>query len=76
MKIHIASAELVVLETENGESVDRDLAQEIIRSALEENGLEQWSSIEIEDYTYRNSGLLFAKPISVFIPGFMARLTN
>ena len=76
MKIHIAAAELVVLETENGESVDRDLAQEIIRSALEENGLEQWSSIEIEHYTYLNSGLIFAKPIKVYIPEFMARLTN
>ncbi len=76
MKIHIATTEIVVLEKENGELVDRDTTQAIIRAALEENGLEQWSSIEIEDYTYRDSGLLFAKPIKVYIPGFMTRLTN
>jgi hypothetical protein len=76
MKIHIATEQLLVLETENGDLADGDSAQEIIRAVLEENGFEQWSSIEIEDYTYRNSGLLFAKPIKVYIPGFMARLTN
>lgn len=76
MKIHIANAELVVIETERGEPSDRDSVEKSIRSVLEANGLEQWSSIEVEDYTYRNVGLVFAKPIKVFIPGFMARLTN
>ena len=76
MKIHIATSDLVVLETENEEPADRDAAQVLIRSVLEAEGLEQWSSIEIENYTYLNSGLIFAKPIKVYIPEFMMRLTN
>lgn len=76
MKIHIASSELVVIEVENGEYAERESAQEIIRSVLDANDLEQWSSIEIEDYTYRNAGLIFAKPIKVFIPSFLTRFTN
>jgi len=76
MKIHIANPDLVVLETENGEPADRDAAQALIRKVLESENLEQWSSIEIENYTYLNSGLIFAKPIKVYIPEFMMRLTN
>ena len=76
MKIHIATQDLVVLETEKGEPADRDAAQILIRSVLEEEGIEQWSSIEVENYTYLNAGLIFAKPIKVYMPGFMARLTN
>lgn len=75
MKVQIATPELVVLETAAGEK-DEQISQTLIRTALKENGIEQWSSIEIEDYTYRNSRLIFAKPVKVYIPGFLMRLTD
>lgn len=76
MKIHIATPELVVLEAENSELNDGNLAQGIVRTALEHNGIEQWSSIEIEDFTYRNQKLVFATPIKIYIPSFLARLLD
>ncbi|MGI5986239.1 MAG: hypothetical protein GXY01_08065 [Clostridiales bacterium] len=74
MTIHIATPELVVLETESGELTDSNKAQMIIRSALEVKGIEQWSSIEIEDFTYQGNQLIFAKPVKVFIHDILARL--
>lgn len=74
MIIHIATPELVVLEAENGELNDGDSAQGMVRTALEDNGIEQWSSIEIEDFTFRNARLVFATPIRIYIPGFLVRL--
>ncbi|MFB0920769.1 MAG: hypothetical protein QMB62_07800 [Oscillospiraceae bacterium] len=74
MKIHIATPELVVFEAEEDELPDEKTAQETVRSALDANGLSQWDSIEIEDYTYRGQRLLFAKPIKVFVPSFFTKL--
>ncbi len=76
MKIHIATPELVVLEAENGELTDENLAQETVRSALETEGLVQWDSIEIEDFTYQDRRLLFAKPVKIYVPSFLARLLD
>jgi len=76
MKIHISTSELVVLEPENGELMDESSVQEIVRSVLEDKKLEQWSSIEVEIYTYNNNQLIFAKPIKIYIPSFLARLTE
>ena len=76
MKIHIATSELVVLELENEEQMNEDMAQIIVRSALEEKKLEQWSSIEVEIYTYKLNQLIFAKPIKIYIPSFLSRLTE
>ena len=74
MIIHIATPDLVVFEAENGELTDENAVQGIVRTALEGEGLEQWSSIEVEDFTYRNQRLVFATPIKIFIPSFLARL--
>lgn len=74
MKVHIATSELVVIEMDGGETADKESAQNRIRSVLEDEGFEPWSSIEIEDYTYRRQHLMFAKPIKVLIPGFLSRL--
>ncbi len=76
MIIHIATPELVVLEAGNEELVDGASAQGSIRTLLEEEGIEQWSSIEIEDYTYRNKRLIFATPIKIYIPNFLAALLD
>ncbi len=76
MIIHIATPELVVLETEICYKTDGEAVQELVRSALEGEGLEQWSSIEVEAYTYRNQNLIFATPIKIFIPSFLARLLD
>lgn len=76
MRIHIASSELVVFETENAEHLDEDKAQTIVRTALEEKELEQWSSIEIETFTYQKNQLIFAKPIKIYIPSFLSRLLD
>ena len=76
MIIHIATPELVVLETEICYKTDGEAVQELVRSALEGEGLEQWSSIEAEAYTYRNQRLIFATPIKIFIPSFLARLLD
>ena len=74
MRIQIATSELVVFEAEAGELTDEASAQDIVRTALERQGLEQWSSIEIEEFTYRGLRLAFAKPVKVFIPSVLARL--
>ena len=74
MKIQIATPELVVLEAREEELPDEKIAQETVRSALDLRGLAQWDSIEIEDFTYHDQRLLFAKPVKVFIPSFMVRL--
>ncbi|NCB74156.1 MAG: hypothetical protein EOM51_05360 [Clostridia bacterium] len=76
MIIHIATPELVVLETKSCEQSGENVRQGMVRSVLEEGGLEQWSSIEIEEYTYRDAQLLFAAPIKIFIPSFLAALLN
>lgn len=76
MKIHIATPELVVLEAENGELPDGSTAQGCVRTVLEGEGIEQWSSIEIEDYTYREKHLIFATPIKIYIPNFLACLLD
>ena len=76
MIIHIATPELVVIEAENDELKDGSSAQGIVRTVLEDKGIEQWSSIEIEDFTYRNARLVFAIPIKIYIPDFLARLLN
>lgn len=76
MIIHIATPELVVLEADNRELTDGEAVQEQIRSALECEGLEPWSSVEVEDFTYCNQRLIFATPIKVFIPSFLARLLD
>jgi len=74
MRIQIATSELVVFEAEAGELTDEASAQDIVRTALERQGLEQWSSIEIEEFTYCSLRLAFAKPVKVFIPSVLARL--
>jgi len=74
MKIQIVAPELVVLETA-GETEETD-PRTLILEALEKKGLEPWNSIEIEDYTYRNSGLIFAKPVKVYIPEILLRLAD
>ena len=74
MITHIATSELVVLEPENGELIDENRAQTIVRSALEEKELEQWSSMEVEIFTYQKNQLIFAKPIKIFIPNFLINL--
>jgi len=74
MKIHIATPELVVLEAKEEELQDEKIAQEMVRSALDSEDIVQWDSIEIEDFTYCDQRLLFAKPVKVFIPSLMARL--
>lgn len=76
MIIHIATPELVVLEAETCDLTDGEAVQAQIRSVLEGEGLEPWSSIEVEDFTYRNQRLIFATPIKVFIPSFLARLLD
>ena len=74
MKIQIATPELVVLEAGEEELPDEKSAQDTVRSALDSSGLAQWDSIEIEDFTYRDQRLLFAKPIKVFVPSFLTKL--
>lgn len=76
MIIHIATPELVVIETKSCEQSGENVQQELVRSVLTEEGLEQWSSIEIEEYTYREQRLIFATPIKIFIPSFFAALLN
>ena len=76
MIIHIATPELVVLEAENGELTDGSTAQACVREVLDGEGLEQWSSIEIEDYTYCKNHLIFATPIKIYIPNFLACLLD
>lgn len=76
MIIHIATPELVVIEAENGEITDGSTAQRCVREVLEGEGIEQWSSIEIEDYTYRENHLVFATPIKIYIPNFLAYLLD
>lgn len=74
MKVHIATPELVVLEAKEEELLDEKIAQEMVRSALDSKDIAQWDSIEIEDFTYCDQRLLFAKPVKVFIPNFLNRL--
>ena len=74
MKVQIATPELVVLEAGEKELQNEKSAQDMVRSALDGEGLAQWDSIEIEDFTYREGRLLFAKPIKVFVPSFLTRL--
>ncbi len=76
MIIHIATPELVVVETKSCEQSGENGQQELVRSVLTEEGLEQWSSIEIEEYTYRDQQLIFATPIKIYIPCFLARLLD
>lgn len=76
MTIHLATPELVVFEAEVCEQTDGETLQCFIRSALECEGFEPWSSIEVEDFTYRGQRLIFATPIKVFIPSFLARLLD
>ena len=76
MIIHVATPELVVLEAKNEELSDENTAETIVRNALAAEELEQWSSIEIEDFTYLNKRLIFATPIRIYIPNFLARLLN
>ncbi len=76
MTIHVAVAELVVFETSGSEQFDENEQQAIVRTALEEQGLEQWSSMEIEEFTYQGQRLIFASPIKIFIPNFLAALLN
>jgi len=76
MTIHIATPKLVVLEADNGALAAGMSAQGSVRTALEYEGIEQWSSIEIEDYTYCDRRLIFATPIKVYIPNFLARLLD
>lgn len=74
MKIQIATSQLVVLEAREEELPDEKIAQETVRSALDSRGLAQWDSIEIEEFTYRDQRLLFAKPIKVYVPSLLVRL--
>lgn len=76
MIIQIATPGLVVLEAENGELTEEYEARETVLSVLEDRELGGWSSVEIEAYTYRGRRLLFAKPVRVFFPGFLARLLD
>ncbi|MBP8640586.1 MAG: hypothetical protein KBI01_06775 [Oscillospiraceae bacterium] len=76
MTIHIATPELIVLEGEACDHTDGETLQAFIRSALEFEGYEPWSSIEVEDFTYGNRRLIFVTPIRIFIPSFLARLLD
>ena len=76
MIIHIATPQLVVFEIMSGEEIDEEGQQDIVRSVLVKSGLEQWSSIEMEEFTYRGQKLIFAMPIKIYIPNFLAALLN
>jgi len=76
MIIHIATPQLIVLEKESHELLNGNQSQELVRSVLEDRSLEQWSSIEIEEFTYCDQQLIFATPIKIYIPGFLARLLD
>lgn len=74
MTVHLTTPRLVVLETEDWEAADENAVQEALQAALDGEGHERWSSVEIETFTYRGRRLLLAKPVRVLVPDFLVRL--
>ena len=71
MEVHIASPWLVVFELGNETAVDRDLAGALVHEVLTQCGLDDWSSIEIEHFTYYSKQLIVAKPIKLYMPNWL-----
>lgn len=74
MKIHIATEQLIVFETESEAMQAREDGQTLVRSVLQIKGLEQWPSIELEEFTYGASRLFFARPVRVYLSELLAQL--
>lgn len=70
MEIYLVSPGLVALEAEKSESREAEDMERRVAEALEDEGLEPWGSLELEEFTYRGRSLIFARPIRVFVPDF------
>lgn len=76
MIIHITTPELLVLELEQGDEISEAAARQEVAKALDESGMEPWSSVEIEMFTFGNSCIVFAVPIKLYIPEILTRFLN
>ncbi|MEG1316722.1 MAG: hypothetical protein RR147_02895 [Oscillospiraceae bacterium] len=76
MEIHIVSQSLIVLELAEEEEREHEALQELIGLTLVQSGFDVWPSMELEMYSFGAGQLIFAVPIRVFMPEFMANFKN
>lgn len=74
MKVHIASGRFVLLEFEEKEEAAPLEAEAAVKDALRDRGLPDWPSVEAECFAGERGTLVFAAPVRVLIPGFLARI--
>ncbi len=76
MTVHIATAELLLLELESKESYEKEQMRNDIRKALKSRGLKEWSSIEIELFSRGDRNLAFAVPVKLYIPEIFEKILS
>lgn len=74
VKVHICTPELVALETAIGESEDAEPVKLAVEKALAENGFGPWHSMEISEFEGACGKFVFAVPVRVYMPEFLAML--
>lgn len=74
MTIHICTDELLVIEATVAETPDDDSVSLLVYKILDENGITNWNSIEISEFSINAKRLIMAKSVKVLIPELMAKL--
>lgn len=74
MKVHIVSGDFVLLEFDEKEEPIPSEAGDVVKGLLRDRGLGDWPSVEAECFAGERGTLLFAAPVRVFMPAFLARL--
>lgn len=76
MTIHICNDQLLTIEASTEETPDEATVKKVIGRTLAENGIYDWSSLEISEFTDHGKRFIMAVPVKVYIPRFLAALAG
>lgn len=76
MTVHICSENLLTIEASIEEIPDDNSVENIVGNTLKEYGIEDWSSIEISQFSDCGKCLIMAIPVKVYIPSFLAAIMD
>lgn len=76
MTIHICSDQLLTIEASTEEMPDEAAVKTVVDKTLHENGIDDWRSLEISQFTDKGKRLIMAVPVKVYMPRFLAALAG
>lgn len=76
MTIHICSEKLLAIEADAFELPNDESVRRTVGKVLRENGIDDWKSMEISQFSECGKCLVMAVPVRVYIPGIMAALAD